>query len=73
MAYFCCHRGSARAACGLSASKHFRRFAIGEKPKRMAVRTLCNVLFTRELARRLHGPGVRPGFVATRLQIKAVA
>src|SRR6202043_1642920 len=32
---------------------------------------LCNVLFTRELARRLHGTGVtanclHPGFVATR-------
>ena len=32
---------------------------------------LCNILFTRELARRLHGTGVtancpHPGFVATR-------
>jgi len=44
----------------------FRRFAVGEKLQRHQ-----SVLFTRELARRLHGTGVtanclHPGFVATR-------
>src|SRR5262249_16929750 len=39
---------------------------------------LCNILFTRELARRLHGTGVtanclHPGFVAIALVIKAGA
>jgi NAD(P)-dependent dehydrogenase (short-subunit alcohol dehydrogenase family) len=84
---FCCDGGIARATLGLRSGTHhqyslgsasgrhagFRRSSIGEEG---AVRAygrskLCNVLFTRELARRLHGTQLtanclHPGFVATR-------
>src|SRR5215471_12775915 len=49
----------------LQSAKNYRALKAYSRPK------LCNILFTRELALRLHGTGVtahclHPGFVATR-------
>ena len=59
------HRGAVLAFDDLQSGKHYSGFAVYSKSK------LCNILFTRELARRLKGTGVtanalHPGFVATR-------
>jgi retinol dehydrogenase 12 len=59
------HQGATLDFDGLQSAKSFgARKAYGQSK-------LCNILFTRELARRLHGTGVtanclHPGFVATR-------
>jgi retinol dehydrogenase 12 len=59
------HQGATLAFDDLQFSKRFRAMNAYSCSK------LCNILFTRELARRLHGTGVtvnclHPGFVATR-------
>src|SRR3984893_2953004 len=77
---FCYHRGAARTAPGLRAGAHqgarldFDDLQLAKSfgPMKAYGRSkLCNILFTRELARRPHGTGVtanclHPGFVATR-------
>jgi NAD(P)-dependent dehydrogenase (short-subunit alcohol dehydrogenase family) len=59
------HRGATLDFDDLQSAKSFRALSAYGCSK------LCNILFTRELARRLHGTGVtanclHPGFVATR-------
>jgi NAD(P)-dependent dehydrogenase (short-subunit alcohol dehydrogenase family) len=59
------HRRAALDVDDLQSAKSFRAVKAYGRSK------LCNILFTRELARRLHGTGVtanclHPGFVATR-------
>ena len=59
------HRGARLDFSDLQSAHGFRGFAVYSRSK------LCNILFTRELARRLQGSGVtancfHPGFVATR-------
>jgi NAD(P)-dependent dehydrogenase (short-subunit alcohol dehydrogenase family) len=59
------HQGAALDFDDLQSEKGFRAMKAYGRSK------LCNILFTRELARRLHGTGVtanclHPGFVATR-------
>jgi NAD(P)-dependent dehydrogenase (short-subunit alcohol dehydrogenase family) len=59
------HRGARLDFDDLQSAKGFGAMQAYRRSK------LCNILFTRELARRLHGTGVtanclRPGFVATR-------
>jgi NAD(P)-dependent dehydrogenase (short-subunit alcohol dehydrogenase family) len=59
------HRGARLDFDDLQLAKDFSAMKAYRRSK------LCNILFTRELARRLHGTGVtancvRPGFVATR-------
>src|SRR6202048_4729989 len=77
---FCYHRGAARTAPALRAGAHqgarldFDDLQLAKSvgPMKAYGRSkLCNILFTRELARRLHSMGVtanclHPGFVATR-------
>ncbi len=58
------HQGATLDFDDLQSAKSFGATTYGRS-------TLCNILFTRELARRLHGTGVtanclHPGFVATR-------
>jgi NAD(P)-dependent dehydrogenase (short-subunit alcohol dehydrogenase family) len=60
------HQGATLDFDDLQSAKSFRAIRAYSCSK------LCNILFTRELARRLHGTGVtanclHPGFVATRL------
>src|ERR1700738_2753252 len=78
---FCYHRGAARTAPALRAGAHqgarldFDDLQLAKSfgPMKAYGRSkLCNILFTRELARRLQGTGVtanclHPGFVATRI------
>ena len=59
------HRGAKLDFDDLQSEHNYRGFAAYGRSK------LCNILFTRELARRLHGTGVtanclHPGFVASR-------
>jgi NAD(P)-dependent dehydrogenase (short-subunit alcohol dehydrogenase family) len=59
------HQGATLDFDDLQSAKSFRAMKVYSCSK------LCNILFTRELARRLHGTGVtanclHPGFVATR-------
>ncbi len=59
------HSGAKLDFTDLQSAKHYGGFAVYGRTK------LCNILFTRELARRLDGSGVtanclHPGFVATR-------
>ncbi len=59
------HRGAKLDFGDLRASAHYSGYAVYGRSK------LCNILFTRELARRLGGSGItanclHPGFVATR-------
>src|SRR5215467_8786338 len=59
------HQGATLDFDDLQSAKSFRAM------KGYSCSKLCNILFTRELARRLHGTGVtvnclHPGFVATR-------
>ncbi|HXW30586.1 MAG TPA: SDR family oxidoreductase [Xanthobacteraceae bacterium] len=59
------HRGAMLDFDDLQSEHHYRGFAVYARSK------LCNILFTRELARRLEGTGVtanclHPGFVASR-------
>jgi NAD(P)-dependent dehydrogenase (short-subunit alcohol dehydrogenase family) len=59
------HRGQQLDFSDLQAAKHYSGFAVYGRSK------LANILFTRELARRISGSGVtanclHPGFVATR-------
>ncbi len=59
------HRGATLDFADLQSKRSFTGFPVYSKSK------LCNILFTRELARRLKGSGVtanclHPGFVATR-------
>jgi len=59
------HRGAALDFADLQSERAYSGFAVYGRSK------LCNILFTRELARRLQGSGVtanclHPGFVATR-------
>jgi NAD(P)-dependent dehydrogenase (short-subunit alcohol dehydrogenase family) len=59
------HSGAKLDFSDLQSSHHYSGFAVYGRSK------LCNILFTRELARRLQGSGItancfHPGFVATR-------
>jgi len=59
------HSGAKLDFSDLQSSRHYGGFAVYGRSK------LCNILFTRELARRLPRPGItancfHPGFVATR-------
>jgi NAD(P)-dependent dehydrogenase (short-subunit alcohol dehydrogenase family) len=59
------HSGAKLDFSDLQSSRHYGGFAVYGRSK------LCNILFTRELARRLNGAGItancfHPGFVATR-------
>lgn len=59
------HKGAKLDFEDLQSSRHYSGFAVYGRSK------LCNILFTRELARRLDGSGItanclHPGFVATR-------
>ena len=59
------HKGAKLDFSDLQSSHHYSGFAVYGRSK------LCNILFTRELARRLQGTGItancfHPGFVATR-------
>lgn len=59
------HKGAKLDFSDLQSARHYSGFGVYGRSK------LCNILFTRELARRLHGTGVtanclHPGFVATR-------
>lgn len=59
------HRGARLDFSDLQCARHYSGFSVYGRSK------LCNILFTRELARRLAGTGVtanclHPGFVATR-------
>lgn len=59
------HRGAKLDFDDLQSARNYRGFSVYGRSK------LCNILFTRELARRLQGSGVtanclHPGFVATR-------
>lgn len=59
------HRGRSLDFADLQAARHYRGFAVYGRSK------LANILFTRELARRLAGSGItanclHPGFVASR-------
>ena len=59
------HKGARLDFSDLQSSRHYSGFGVYGRSK------LCNILFTRELARRLNGTGItancfHPGFVATR-------
>lgn len=59
------HKGAKLDFSDLQSARHYSGFAVYGRSK------LCNILFTRELARRLQGTGItanclHPGFVATR-------
>jgi NAD(P)-dependent dehydrogenase (short-subunit alcohol dehydrogenase family) len=59
------HRGAQLDFDDLQSARHYSGFAVYGRSK------LCNILFTRELARQLQGSGItanslHPGFVATR-------
>ncbi|HEX9158636.1 MAG TPA: SDR family oxidoreductase [Rhizomicrobium sp.] len=59
------HKGARLDFSDLQSARHYSGFAVYGRSK------LCNILFTRELARRLQGTGItancfHPGFVATR-------
>jgi NAD(P)-dependent dehydrogenase (short-subunit alcohol dehydrogenase family) len=59
------HKGATLDFADLQSSRHYGGFAVYGRSK------LCNILFTRELARRMEGTGVtanclHPGFVASR-------
>jgi len=59
------HKGAKLDFSDMQSSHHYSGFAVYGRSK------LCNILFTRELARRLQGTGItancfHPGFVATR-------
>lgn len=64
------HRGAKLDFDDLQSAKHYSGIAVYGRSK------LCNILFTRELARRLAGTGItanclHPGFVATRFGSQA--